>query len=207
MPSEPKWVEWAKRLQTMAQTGLAYARDPYDIERYHAITDIALEMMAAGSETDLAVVRDLFAHAAGHATPMVDVRVAAFRGDKILMVRERRDGRWSLPGGWADVGESPSEAAAREVREESGFEVRICRLLALYDKRRHAHPPQPYYTYKLFFEAEIVGGTEAHSDETDGVGFFSADALPPLSLQRVVPSQLARLFELHDTPDAPPDFD
>lgn len=203
----PKWVDWAKRLQTMAQTGLAYARDPYDIERYRAITAIALEMMAAGSETDLVVVRELFAHPVRHATPMVDARVAAFRDGQVLLVRERRDGRWSLPGGWADVGETPSEAAAREVREESGFEVRIRRLLALYDKRMHAHPPEPYYSYKLFFEAEIVGGAAAHSDETDGVGFFSADALPPLSLPRVLPEQLARLFELHGKADAPPDFD
>jgi ADP-ribose pyrophosphatase YjhB (NUDIX family) len=203
----PQWVEWARRLRTMAQTGLTYTRDPYDIERYRAIADIAVEMMAIGSETDLAVVRDLFAHAVGHATPMVDVRVAAFRDGQVLLVRERRDGRWSLPGGWADVGESPSEAAAREAREESGFAVRIHRLLALYDKRKHAHPPEPYYTYKLFFEAEIVGGAAAHSDETDGVGFYPADALPPLSLPRVLPEQLARLFVLHRTPDAPPDFD
>jgi ADP-ribose pyrophosphatase YjhB (NUDIX family) len=191
----------------MSQTGLAYARDPYDIERYRAITGIALEMMAAGSETDLAVVRELFAHPVRHATPMVDVRVAAFRDDKVLMVRERRDGKWALPGGWADVGETPSEAAAREVREESGFEVRIHRLLALYDKRKHPHPPEPYYSYKLYFGAEIIGGAEAHSDETDGVGFFSLEGLPPLSLPRVLPEQLSRLFELHRHPDALPDFD
>ena len=207
MLTAERWVEWANRLRTMAQTGLTYARDPYDIERYKAITEMAFEMLAVGSGTEVAVVRELFQHAVNHATPMVDVRVAAFRDDKVLMVRERRDGRWSLPGGWADVGETPSEAAAREVREESGFEVRITRLLALYDKRQHPHPPQPYYSYKLFFEAEIVGGAEAHSDETDGVGFFGLDALPPLSLQRVVPSQMARLFELHAAPAAAPDFD
>jgi len=207
VPTAPKWIEWARRLQTMAQTGLVYARDPYDIERYRAIAAIAFEMMAEQSETDLAVVRDLFAHAVNHATPMIDVRTAAFRDGQVLLVRERRDGRWALPGGWADVGETPSEAAAREVREESGFAVRITRLLALYDKRKYPHPPQPYYCYKLFFAAEIVGGAAADSDETDGAGFFSLEALPPLSLSRVLPQQLARLFELHGRPDAPPDFD
>jgi len=209
----PKWVEWAKRLQSMAQNGLYYAQDHYDIERYKAITEISHEMLAMGSDTKLETVRELFTHETGHATPKVDVRVAAFRhdsgGPEILLVRERRDGRWTLPGGWADVGETPSEAAQREVREESGFEVEITRLLALYDKRMHPHPPQPYYIYKLFFEARIVGSHSATGDgfETDATGFFALNALPPLSLNRVVPQQIQRMFELHAAPDAPSDFD
>lgn len=211
--TEPKWVEWAKRLQTMAQNGLHYSQDRYDIERYKAITEIAHEMLAMGSETKLERVRELFAHETGHATPKVDVRVAAFRdghvGPEILLVRERRDGLWTLPGGWADVGETPSEAARREVREESGFEVKITRLLAVYDKRVHPHPPQPYYIYKLFFEGVIVGNHSATGDgfETDAVGFFAADALPALSLNRVVPQQILRMFEMHAAPSPPADFD
>ena len=210
---EPKWVEWAKRLQTMAQNGLHYSQDRYDIARYEAITEIAHEMMALGSGTSIEKVRELFAHEAGHATPKLDVRVAAFRdeagGPQVLLVRERRDGRWTLPGGWADVGETPSEAARREVREESGFEVEITRLLAVYDKRMHAHPPESYYIYKLFFEAKITGSHSPTGDglETDAVGFFASNALPPLSLNRVVPEQVLKMFELHAAPGAPADFD
>ena len=210
----PKWVEWAKRLQAMAQNGLNYAQDRYDLARYREIAQIAIEMMAAGSGTDLDTVRELFTHETGHATPKLDVRTAAFResdgGPEVLLVRERRDGLWTLPGGWADVGESPSEAAAREVREESGFEVRITRLLALHDKRLHPHPPHPYYIYKVFFEAEILGADNGGGDgfETDAVDFFAAAALPPLSLNRVVPEQVLRMFELHAArPNVPADFD
>jgi ADP-ribose pyrophosphatase YjhB (NUDIX family) len=207
MMNSPPWIAWAKRLQTMSQTGLTYARDPYDIERYREIAEISLEMFAAGSELELPVLRDLFAAERGHATPKVDVRVAAFRDETILLVRERSDGLWTLPGGWADVGESASEGATREVLEESGFEVRVTRLLALYDKRLHGHPPDAYYIYKIIFEATIVGGAARASDETDDVGFFSADSLPPLSLRRILPSQIARAFELHADPAAPAIFD
>lgn len=207
MMNSPAWITWAKRLQTMSQTGLTYARDPYDIERYREIAEIALEIFAAGSELEIPVLRGLFASERGHATPKVDVRVAAFRDETILLVRERSDGLWTLPGGWADVGESASEGAAREVLEESGFEVRITRLLALYDKRLHAHPPDAYYIYKVIFEATIVGGAARASDETDDARFFSADSLPPLSLRRILPSQIARAFELHADPAAAALFD
>jgi ADP-ribose pyrophosphatase YjhB (NUDIX family) len=201
---EPAWLEWAKRLRTMAQTGLAYARDPYDIDRYHEITDIADGMMAVGTGMSLARVRDIYGQEAGHATPKLSVRCAVFRpaarGTEILMVREMADGLWTLPGGWADVGESPSEAAAREVLEESGYRVHITRLLAVFDKRKHRHPPQAFHIYTLAFAAEIIGtdGTMGDGHETDGVAFFPRDALPPLSLRRASPSQIERLFQVHE---------
>jgi ADP-ribose pyrophosphatase YjhB (NUDIX family) len=212
-PPQPKWLEWAKRLQTMAQTGLHYSEDRHDLVRYKEIANIAFEMMALGSGNEFTVVRDLFAAETGHATPKVDVRVAAFRDSgqapEILLVRERHDGKWALPGGWADTGETPAEAARREVREESGFEVEVTRLLAIYDKRMHLHPPQPHYTYKVFFEAKIVGSGSPLGDgfETDGVGFFAPPKLPPLSLNRTLSSQILRMFELHASPAAPADFD
>ena len=201
--TEPKWLEWAKRLQTMAQNGLHYAHDHYDVARYQEIAEIAREMMACGAEVEIARVRALFSNEIGHATPKVDVRVAAFRedpgGPEILLVREKGDGLWTLPGGWADVGETPSSAAAREVLEESGFEVRITRLLALYDRNRHGHPPHAFHIYKIFFEGEILRGHDAGSDglETDAVDFFPATDLPLLSLGRVVPQEIQRMFELH----------
>jgi ADP-ribose pyrophosphatase YjhB (NUDIX family) len=198
----------------MAQNGLYYAHDRYDIARYREIAEIAREMMADSSEVEITKVREMFSTETGHATPKVDVRVAAFRespsGAEILLVREKSDGLWTLPGGWADVGESPSAAAAREVLEDSGFEVRITRLLALYDRNRHGHPPHAFHIYKIFFEGKIVGGhSRAHDGlETDAAAFFAAAALPPLSLGRVMPEQIRRMFALHSTGTGMlPDFD
>ena len=204
---DPKWLQWAKSLQTMSQTGLTYAKDPYDITRYKAIHEMALEMMALNTQTDLEHVHTLFQYEYGHATPKVDVRGAIFREQQILLVRERSDGCWTLPGGWADVGESPGEAIAREIREESGYEAKITRLLALYDRDKHDHPPHPYYVYKFFFEGEITGGEPTHSSETDGIAFFTLDNLPPLSLTRVTPAEIVRLFALHTAPALGTDFD
>ena len=205
--NEPQWLQWAKQLATMAQTGLTYARDPHDIERYRAVATIARDMFATDAGTDAGRIADFFAYEIGHATPKVDVRTAVFRDETVLLVQERKDGLWALPGGWADVGETPSQAAARETSEEAGYDVRITRLLAVYDKRLHPHPPQPFYVYKLFFEGEIVSGEPKPSDETLGAAFFASDELPPLSLDRVVPEQLERLFALRRTPNAGADFD
>lgn len=204
---KPQWLNWAKQLQTMAQTGLTYARDPYDIARYEAIREMALEMMALQSETEIDLVRDLFRGEQGHATPKIDVRAAIFQDNTILLVKERSDGGWTLPGGWADVGESPSAAVIREVFEESGYQVRATRLLAIYDREKHDHPPHANYVYKIFFECQITGGTATTSTETDDVAFFTRASLPPLSLTRVLPAQIQRLFELHNQPAAAADFD
>jgi hypothetical protein len=141
----PQWLDWMQRLQAIAQTGLAYAQDPYDIERYEAVREIAVEMAAAHTGTELSYVRNLFAGQVGHATPKVDVRAVVFRDDAILLVRERAEGRWTLPGGWADINESPSEAVVREAYEESGYRIRAVKLLALYDRNKHAHPPYPFH--------------------------------------------------------------
>lgn len=203
----PKWLEWARELQAIAQTGLNYPHNPFDVERYKAVQRIAAEMMASQSDADPAHIYDLFAGEVGHATPKVDVRGAVFQGDTILMVRERMDGLWTLPGGWADIDESPSEAAVREVWEESGYRTRAVKLLALYDRNKHPHTPFPFHAYKVFFQCELVGGEPANSVETDGVGFFRKDELPELSIARVTPDEIARLFELYGHPDWPTDFD
>ena len=201
-------LAWGRELAAMTQTALTYARDPYDVARYVRLRELAAEMLATGADAPLGVVRGVLAAETGHATPKVDVRACVIdeRG-RLLLVRERSDGGWTLPGGWADVGETPSEAVVREVEEESGFVVRATRLLAVWDKRRHDHPPQPFYVYKLFFLCERSGGAARTSDETDDVGFFALDALPPLSLHRVTPAQLHRLSALAALPDAPTAFD
>jgi ADP-ribose pyrophosphatase YjhB (NUDIX family) len=201
------WIGWARELITMAQTGLTYSNDTFDIARYQRMREIALAMFAAGTSTPHETLAGIFAAETGHATPKVDVRAFIRDAGRILFVRERREGLWSLPGGWADVGETPAQAAEREVAEESGYEVRASRLLAVYDNRMHAHPPQPFYLYKLIFACEIVGGESRVSAETDRVDFFTADALPPLSLDRILPAQIARLSVLAGDPTLPADFD
>jgi ADP-ribose pyrophosphatase YjhB (NUDIX family) len=168
-------LTWAKKLQAIAQTGITYAKDQYDIERYQSVRQIAAEMLAANS-TGLSPTQliDLFASEIGYATPKIDVRAAVFSDKGILLVRERSDGGWTLPGGWADVGDSPSVAAVREVKEESGYDVIVRKLAAVYDRdhERHGHPPMPHHVYKLFFLCEFVGGAAKISNETDAVSFF-----------------------------------
>ncbi|MGI8588775.1 MAG: NUDIX hydrolase [Chloroflexia bacterium] len=214
--AEPVWLGWARRLQVIAQNGLTYVQDLYDRERYEQIAELAAEILSAGADLDLASARGLFGAEIGHATPKVDVRGAVFRDGEILLVRERADGCWTLPGGWADPGESPGQATVREVYEESGYRTRAVRLLALYDRSLHAQGPHPFHIYKAFFHCEVAGEepdrsrsrqTSPSHQETDGVGFFRPDALPQMSLGRVTPAQIARLLELYRNPAWPTDFD
>lgn len=203
-----RWLDWCSRLQAIAQTGLTFTKDAYDIERYKAIRDIAAEMLAAGSDVELTRIRELLTIDSGYATPKVDVRGVVFRDDKILLVRERSDGCWTLPGGWADLNESPAENVVREIREESGFETRVLKLLAVWDRSKHPHEPTfPFHVYKLFLRCEIIGGTAANSSETDGVDFFAENELPELSITRITKAQIQRLFEHARQPDLPTDFD
>jgi ADP-ribose pyrophosphatase YjhB (NUDIX family) len=204
---EPKWLEWTKQLQAIAQNGLAFSTDEYDRERYRAVRTIAAAMFAAGSEAAPARIEELFSAEAGYATPKVDVRAAVFRQERILLVKERSDGRWTLPGGWADVGEGPRSSAEREVREESGFEVRAVKLAAVYDRKRHVDRPFMFDIWKLFFVCELLGGSASSSLETEAVEFFAPDDLPPLSTGRSTAAQIAHMFEHYRTPGLPTTFD
>jgi ADP-ribose pyrophosphatase YjhB (NUDIX family) len=204
---EPAWLGWARRLNALAQTGLTFAENPYDIERYTAIRTIGAEMIAQGMGVDAGKVLDLLASDAGYATPKVDVRGVVFRGGKILLVKERSDGLWTLPGGWADVGDSPADAVIREIREESGLETRATKLLALLDRNKHGHPPHVNHIYKIFIRCEIIGGSPTTSHEIQDVGFFAEDEIPELSLTRIMPAQIARMFEHYRQPYLPADFD
>ncbi len=204
---EPNWLTWARKLQAIGQNGLTYSKDPFDIERFEELRELALEILQNYTDSDLPRIRDLFAGEHGHATPKVDVRGVVFNEDAILLVRERADGKWTLPGGWVDVNESPSESVVREVFEESGYQAKALKLLACYDRNRHPHPPHPYHVYKLFFHCEILGGSPCTSSETDGVDFFKQDAIPELSTGRVTSAQIDRFFEFLRSPDLPTDFD
>jgi ADP-ribose pyrophosphatase YjhB (NUDIX family) len=202
----PSALRWAQRVQAIAQTGLTYARDPFDRQRYEELRELAIEMAAAaGAGTEAA--RVAFCSENAYPTPKVDVRAVVFRGDELLLVREARTGGWTLPGGWADVGETPARVAERETLEESGFTVEARKVLAVFDKSRHEHPPSLYYTYKLLVRCDLRGGEARVSHETDGVGFFGRDAMPPLDFERTTPGQVAIAFSHLADPSRPTDFD
>jgi ADP-ribose pyrophosphatase YjhB (NUDIX family) len=206
---DPKWIQWVRSLQAISQTGLHFTKDSYDTERYEQIGQIAAEMLALRSNLSAEEVLTFNKAEFGYATPKVDVRGAIFRDGKILLVREIADaGRWTLPGGWADVNESPSLAVTREVLEESGFEVRVKKLLAVYDRETQGHTPSfPCTVYKLFFLCEITGGEPRLNSEVSEIGFFGEDELPELSVSRVLAPQIRRFFEHIRCPDLPADFD
>jgi len=198
---------WARRAQAIAQNGLAYTKDPFDRQRYAQLQELAAELLAGELRLPPETVRGFWAGETGYATPKVDVRGAVFRDDHVLLVRERSDGRWTLPGGWVDINEAPSQAVEREIREESGYEARALKLAALVDKNRHPHPAGIHHIYKLMFLCELTGGNPATSDETDAVDFFAVHALPELSTGRTLPQQIARLYQHRLQPALPTDFD
>lgn len=200
-------LERAMLLQSIAQTGLAFPKDPHDTGRYQKIRAIAAEMASEAGVNSTREIEDIYKLETGYATPKVDVRAAVFRRGRILMVRERSDGCWTLPGGWADVGDTPSESVTREVYEESGFISRAARVLAVFDRKKHGHPASLFHIYKVFFLCEILGGCARASDETSEVEFFREQDLPEISRQRVTPEQVTMMFEHYRNPGRPVDFD
>jgi len=208
--SEPQWLAWAKRIQAIAQAGLTYSQSSYDQDRYQALRALSVEIMASHLELadgERPRLAELFASDYGYPTPKVDVRAFVAADGKILMVRERADGRWSIPGGWADVGSSPAEMAVRETAEESGYQVKARRLLAVWDKARHNPSPFPADVYKLVVACDLVGGDGTAGSETLEVGWFAPDRLPELSVGRITAVQIHRLAELHAHPELPLDLD
>ncbi|MBT2606381.1 NUDIX hydrolase [Bacillus sp. ISL-53] len=204
---EPKWLDWAKQLQSIAQAGLTYSKDVYDLERFELIRNISVEILSHQTDMDMTVIRDLFASETGYATPKVDIRAVVFRKNKILMVRENTDGDWSLPGGWGDIGLAPSEVAVKEVKEESGFDVKAIKLLGVLDKKCHPHPPSLYHVYKMFIQCEIIGGQPKEGIETSAVEFFAENELPLLSIARNTESQIELAFKHLHNPQEPVYFD
>lgn len=180
----------AQRLQAIAQTGLAYSPDIFDKERYETLREMAFELLAANFDLSAETFSALHIPDVGYATPKTDVRAIVLRAGKVLMVREADDGGWSLPGGWVDIGDTPSSAICREVREETGLEVKATRLLGLWDRNLHNHPPHPWHIYKAIFLCEELGGELSISHESLDVGFFDVNELPELSLTRIVPEEI-----------------
>ena len=208
-------LRWARALQAIAQSGLTYARDPayagdvFDVDRYEQVLAVATEMFATLGGVPPATIAPLFDDQVGYATPKLDGRGLVFDADgRVLLVRERLDGdRWTVPGGWVDVNESPAEAVTREVLEETGYEVVAERVLALWDRDRHDHPPGPFHCWKVMVGCRIVGGAPQASIETSEPRFWSVDDLPELSRARITAAQLQRLRALHLDRGAPTAFD
>ncbi len=193
-----QWIEWTKRIKAISQIGKTYAKDPYDLERYNQLEGLSHEMFASLADAPVGRVDHFFIPEVGYATPKVDFRGAIFRDDTVLLVRERSDNRWTLPGGWADVCESPSEGVVREVFEESGYRVARPRLAAIIDRNRHDYvPKRPDHIYKLFFVCDLEGGAPAPNLEISDVSFFSVNDLPELSIDRVLPADIDRLWAFH----------
>jgi ADP-ribose pyrophosphatase YjhB (NUDIX family) len=204
----PKLLEWARSLQAIAQTGLAYEPSTYDGERYAQVRRIAAEMLAEPDHLDAQGVEGLFASQQGHATPKLDVRGAVFRDDSILLVEEAADLGWSLPGGWVDVGETPSEAVVREVLEESGYRTTPVKLIALLDRDRHAYPPHVWHIWKAMFLCELVDDEQAPlGSETVGARFFTREELPGLRYSRASEWHIDRCFAHQRAHDLPTEFD
>jgi ADP-ribose pyrophosphatase YjhB (NUDIX family) len=205
---EPNWLRWSKALQAIAQNGLTFSRDPFALEHYATIRQIAVEMIATHTPATADAVMDLFTEQRGYATPKVGVRGVVFQDEKVLLVKGAADGKWSLPGGWADVNETPTEAVVREIREESGYETVATKLLGVLDRTKQGHvPPFPFHVYKLFVQCEITGGVGAASTETTQVGFFAEDELPDLSPSRTTARQASWCFEHRRSPHLPAHLD
>ena len=205
-----KWIEWARSLQGISQTGLHFTESQYDRERYERVGVIAAEILAEHTNLSVEELIQLNKDEFGYATPKVDVRGVVFQDEKILLVREIADaGRWTLPGGWADINDTPSGAVIREILEESGFQTEVVKLLAVYDRERQKHTPSfPYSVYKLFFHCQIIGGQPQINNEVSEIAFFSEPEIPTeLSTSRVTKSQLLRFFEFYRSPNLPTDFD
>lgn len=172
-----KWLKWAIEIQGLAQSGLAYTTNVYDIERYERLREISAEMIEEKSNINLEKVKDLFCKETGYQTPKIDTRAAIFKDDKILLVHEN-NGTWSLPGGWCDVLESVKSNTIKEVKEEAGLDVKATKIIAVQDRNRHNRPIYAYGICKIFVMCEIIGGEFKENIETTEMKYFALDELP-----------------------------
>jgi ADP-ribose pyrophosphatase YjhB (NUDIX family) len=207
---DPDWLIWAREIEALAQTGLTFSKDPYDLERYTALRRLAARIMSEHSGACLERVERLFDSETGYATPKIGVRGAVFdAAGRVLMVREVVDeNRWTLPGGWADVNQTPAQSVVREVFEESGYRVRAVKLAAVWDRARQAQPPTAFSVIRMFFVCALEGGEAATSLETSEIGWFAESDIPAdLSLRRTLPGHISRMFAHWRDPGLATEFD
>lgn len=180
----PQWLEIAREIQQLAQTGLAFAENEYERKRYHRLTEIAAEIVESNTQLNKESVNKIFLEQPGYATPKIDIRAAVINNGKILLVQETTDNCWAMPGGWADVGDIPSEVASRETKEESGFDVKPIKVIGVFDANRAGRPLEFFHAFKIIFLCQLLGGDAKPSSETLDVKFFSFNELPELSYNR-----------------------
>jgi ADP-ribose pyrophosphatase YjhB (NUDIX family) len=205
-PKTPQWLIWAREIFSLSQSGLTYSENQYDIERYKRLQQITAEIIESQAEISRESVLDSFSMQVGYITPKVDVRGAIIRDGKILLIQERADGMWAMPGGWADLGDSPASVAEREVWEESGFRVKSEKVVAVIDANR-IEPMEFYHAYKIIFLCSLLDGEPRTSHETLAVGFFDPEHLPPLSSYRTNEAMIEEVFAHLQDPDRPAAFD
>jgi ADP-ribose pyrophosphatase YjhB (NUDIX family) len=179
-----KWLNIAREIQQLAQTGAAFAVTDYEKDRYKRLTEITAEIVEHHTTLEKESVQKVLMEQPGYATPKIDVRAAVFKDGKILLVQETTDNCWTMPGGWADVGDVPSEVAIRECKEESGFDVKPIKVIGVFDANRVGGRLEFFHAFKIIFLCELIGGKAAPSDETLDVRFFDLNELPALSLNR-----------------------
>ncbi|ALJ24149.1 ADP-ribose pyrophosphatase [Lactobacillus gallinarum] len=206
MNSKDILIEWAKRLQSLAQAGLTYGKDKFDLERYQEVRDISAEMMAWKSNAPLKKVKSLFCNEIGYQTPKIGTRAAIFKDQKILLVQES-DGSWSIPGGWCEVNLSVKENVIKEVKEEAGIDIAVKRLIAIHDSNRHYKGMYPYGITTVFFLCESVGGSFMENDETIASGYFALDDLPKLSEDKGSKEQVEMCFNAYHDPNWQAEFE
>jgi ADP-ribose pyrophosphatase YjhB (NUDIX family) len=194
----PRWLGWAREIQALAQTGMNYATDDFNRDRYRRLMQIAAEITAEHAGLTMEKVERAFLSARGYATPKVSVRGAVFRGGKILLVQDRADGGWCMPGGWADVGEPPSAMVEREVLEESGLRVHAAHLVGVYDANREDKQPEIMHAYDMVFLCDDQGGEPGPSNETSAAGFFGIQEIPALSSARTSIRHLRDAFSYQE---------
>ena len=202
----PKWLEWAREIFSLSQSGITYSGNQYDIDRYRRLQEITAEMIASQSEVSKESVLESFSMQAGYITPKIDVRGAVIHENKILLIQERADNKWAMPGGWADLGNSPASVAEREVWEESGFRVKAEKVVAVIDANR-IEPFEFYHAYKLIFLCNLLEGESRTSYETLAVDFFDPNHLPPLSSYRTDESMIQEVFAHLQDPNRATAFD
>ena len=196
MNATPKWLDWAVELQALAQAGLFYSKDVYDVERFQRIRDIAAEMLVSPSGLPVDQIRNLFCNETGYQTPKLDTRAAVFQNDKILLVQEN-NGLWSLPGGWVDVDLSVGENAVKEVKEEAGLDVQTKQMIAVQDRKKHNPEIYAYNICKVFILCDLLSGSFRENSETIAIGYFSMDDLPPLSENKTTREQVQMCFDAY----------
>ena len=194
MEKNDKWLQWAVELQSLAQAGLFYSKDPFDLERYERIREITAEMVSYHSDTPLEKVKDLFCSDVGYQTPKIDTRAAIFKEGKILLVHEV-NGTWALPGGWVDVNVSVEENMIKEVKEEAGLDIKVKRIIAVQDREKHNLPVYAYKVCKIFMHCEVIGGAFIPNIETTGFDYFGIDDLPCLAEEKNNKEQIEMCFK------------